>query len=76
MLVKKLAIAVLGSAVLLCVGLFTPIIWTVIVESGQPKIQACDSLKNPAERLACVERKYDTRAHPARDATAPLGALE
>jgi hypothetical protein len=44
---------VLSFLVLLCIGLATPALWTVIVESMNPKPHACDSIKSAADRSTC-----------------------
>ena len=72
LLFATLVIAILGLAVLVCVGLIAPILWAALVESTQPKAQACDSIKHESERAACAERQRDqTAAHPAKGAIAP-----
>ena len=53
-LISDLAIGVLSFFVLLCVGLATPAVWTAVVESTHPKPRACDTIKDPSERLACA----------------------
>jgi hypothetical protein len=52
-LLSDIAIGLLSFFVLLCAGLATPALWTVIVESMNPKPHACDSIKSAADRSIC-----------------------
>jgi hypothetical protein len=74
-LLGTLAIATIGFFVLLCIGLLAPILWTVILEGGESKPRACDTIKNAAERVACFEAQRDGSAQPARGAIAPRSAV-
>lgn len=62
-LLSDIAIGVLSFLVLVCVGLATPALWTVMVESTAPKPRACDMIKDPAERALC------NAAHPPHTGT-------
>jgi hypothetical protein len=73
-LIADLAIGVLCFFVLLCVGLITPALWSAITQSIEPKHPLCDGIKSALERLACEDTLNDGLPHPARGATAPLGA--
>jgi hypothetical protein len=74
-LLGMLAVATLGFFVLLCIGLLAPVLWTVVLESGEPRQRACDTIKNAAERVACFEAQRASPAHPARGATVPRPAV-
>lgn len=74
-LVSTLAIAILGAVALLCVAMIAPILWTAILDSGSPKLGACDSIK-VSQRDACLEAQRANGGHPAKGATAPLGATD
>ena len=58
-LIKTLATAILGFFVLLCVGLLAPVLWSVAVDSTKPKPRSCDTIKDAAERLACLDKQRD-----------------
>lgn len=65
-LIKTLATAILGFLVLLCAGLLVPVLWSVAVDSTEPKSRSCDTIKSAAERLPCFEKQRGG-ALPLRD---------
>jgi hypothetical protein len=54
-LLADMTMGILAFFLLLCVGLITPALWAAIVERADPKPRACDTIKNPLERLACAD---------------------
>ena len=59
-LIANLAVAILALLTAVCLGLIAPILLTVILESGTPKLlPACATIKNVAERAACRDRQAD-----------------
>lgn len=71
LLVITISTVALSIVVLIFAVLIIRVLWTALVEGGQPRMEVCDSIKDATARAACLERHAQP---PSKGATAPLGA--